>query len=452
MSADLLWHRIQFAFTITYHYLFPQLTMGLALLMVVLKVLALRTGNERYNEGARFWARIFGLNFAMGVVTGIPLEFQFGTNWARFSNVAGEVIGQTLALEGVFAFILESAFLGLFLFGEKRLGPRGHLAAALALCVGSWLSGYFIIATNAFMQHPVGYTQDYYGTLHLADFWAFVLNPWALWQYAHNMTASVITASFVMCAVAAYWSLMGLHTDHARICLRVGVIAGLLSSVVVAFPTGDGAGKMLARHQPVALAAAEGLFDGGPDAELAIIGQPNVPQRKLENPVVVPGVLSFLAYGTFGSTVKGLNDFPQDAWPGNVELLYYSYHIMVGLGTIFILVMAASAFLLWRGRLHQSRRMLWVLMLAFPFPYIATTAGWWTAELGRQPWLVHGLFRTADGGSSQVGAGDVVFTTLGFAGLYLVLGILFLFQILREISRGPATVPPAEREPVAVVA
>jgi cytochrome d ubiquinol oxidase subunit I len=365
MTTELLWHRIQFAFTVTYHYLFPQLTMGL----VLLKVRAIRTSNQRYNELARFWGRIFGLNFAMGVVTGIPLEFQFGTNWARFSSVAGEVIGQTLALEGVFAFILESAFLGLFLFGEKRLGPRGHLAVALALFAGSWLSGYFIIATNAFMQHPVGYAQGEDGAPHLEGFWAFLLNPWALWQYAHNMTASVITASFVMSAVGAYWSLMGMHSDHARICLRVGVIAGLLSSVLVAFPTGDSHGKLLARHQPAALAAAEGLFDSGPYAELAIIGQPNVKDRKLENPIVVPGVLSFLAYGTFGSTVKGLNDFPESEWPDNVELLYYAYHIMVGLGTLFILAMAASAFLLWRNRLQQSRRMLWVLMLAFPFPY-----------------------------------------------------------------------------------
>jgi cytochrome bd ubiquinol oxidase subunit I len=437
MTADLLWHRIQFAFTITYHYLFPQLTMGLALLIVILKVLALRTADERYNEVARFWARIFGLNFAMGVVTGIPLEFQFGTNWARFASVAGGIIGQTLALEGVFAFILESAFLGLFLFGEKRLGARGHRAVAVVLCLGSWLSGYFIIVTNAFMQHPVGYTLGEDGVLHLADFWAFLLNPWALWQYAHNMTASVITASFVMSAVGAYWSLMGMHADHARICLRVGVIAGLLSSVLVAFPAGDQQGKLLARHQPATLAAAEGLFDSGPYAELALIGQPNVTERKLENPVVVPGVLSFLAYGTFGSTVQGLNDFPNSEWPDNVELLYYCYHIMVGLGTIFLLIMAAAAFLLWRGRLHQARRVLWVLMLAFPFPYIATTAGWWTAELGRQPWLIHGLYRTADGGSPQVSAGDVIFTTLGFAGLYLALGMLFVFQVLKEISRGP---------------
>jgi cytochrome d ubiquinol oxidase subunit I len=228
--------------------------------------------------------------------------------------------------------------------------------------------------------------------------------------------------------------------------LRVGVAAGLLSAIVIGFPTGDRRGKLLAKYQPATLAAAEGLFDGGPRAELAIIGQPNVAERKLENPVVVPGALSFLVYGTFGATVKGLNDFPRDAWPGNVELLYFSYHIMVGLGTIFLLVMAISAFLLWRGRLQQSRWLLWVLMLSVPFPYIATTAGWWTAELGRQPWLVYGLFRTAQGSSAQVGAGDVVFTTLGFAGLYLALGMLFLFQVLSEISRGPGGEQPVTAE------
>jgi cytochrome d ubiquinol oxidase subunit I len=370
-------------------------------------------------------------------VTGIPLEFQFGTNWARFSNFSGEVIGQTLAMEGVFAFILESAFLGLFLYGEQRLGPRGHLATAVALFLGSWLSGYFIIATNAFMQHPVGYALGQEKVLHLADFWAFVNNPWALWQYSHNMMASVITASFVLCAVGAFWSLMGQHTDHAMICLRVGVIAGLVSSLLVVFPTGDGQGKLVSRHQPVTLAAMEGLFQGGPFAELAIIGQPNVKARNLENPIVVPGILSFLAYGTFGSTVKGLNDFPEHEWPGNVELLYYAYHIMVGLGTLFIIVMGVAAGLLWRGKLQQSRWMLWVLMLAFPFPYIATTAGWWTAELGRQPWVVYGLMRTADAGSSSVNTGDVVFTTLGFAGLYLLLGVLFIDQVRRQIARGP---------------
>ena len=450
MTDDLLWHRIQFAFTITYHYLFPQLTMGLALLIVVFKIVALRSGNERYNEVARFWAKIFAINFTMGVVTGIPLEFQFGTNWARFSNFAGEVIGQTLALEGVFAFFLESAFLGLFLFGEKRLGPRGHLAAATALFLGSWLSGYFIIAANAFMQHPVGHVLGEDGVLHLADFWTFLCNPWAFWQYAHNMTGSVIAASFVVAAVGAFWSLLGKHTDQAMICLRVSVVVGLVACVLISFPTGDAHGKMVARYQPATLAAMEGLFEGGPYAELAIIGQPDVKARQLENPIVVPGVLSFLAYGTFGSTVKGLNDFPEDEWPGNVELLYYSYHIMVGLGTIFMLVMGASGVLLWRNKLQQSPRMLWVLMLCVPFPYIANTAGWWTTELGRQPWLIHGLMRTVDGGSPQVNTGNVVFTTLGFAGLYLALGIVFLYQVMRVIDRGPLTAHPVTAHPVTV--
>jgi cytochrome bd ubiquinol oxidase subunit I len=437
MTDGLPWHRIQFAFSVTYHYLFPQLTMGLALVIVVLKIIALRKRDERYNEVARFWARIFGINFAMGVVTGIPLEFQFGTNWAQFSKFTGEVIGQTLAIEGVFAFFLESAFLGLFLFAEKRLGPRGHLASAVALFLGSWLSGYFIIVTNAFMQHPVGYAFGDDKVLHLGDFWTFVLNPWAIWQYAHNMTASVITASVVVASVGAFWSLMGEHVAAGLVCLRVGVTAGLVSCVLIVFPTGDQHGKYVARHQPVALAAMEGLFHGGPYAELAIIGQPNVKERKLENPIVVPAILSFLVYGTFGSTVQGLNDFPQREWPGSVELVYYAYHIMVGLGTLLSLVMAWSAALLWRRKLQQSRSTLWVLMLAFPFPYIATTAGWWTAELGRQPWIVHGLMHTADAASPSVNPGDVVFTTLGFAGLYLLLGFLFAYQIGRQIARGP---------------
>ncbi|WP_165227041.1 cytochrome ubiquinol oxidase subunit I [Aquisphaera insulae] len=437
MSDGLPWHRIQFAFTITYHYLFPQLTMGLALFLVAFKALALRHPGGSYDEVARFWGRIFAINFAMGVVTGIPMEFQFGTNWSRFSRFSGEVVGQALAMEGVFAFFLESTFLGLFLFGESRLGPRKHLAATIALAAGSWLSGYFIIVANAFMQHPVGYRLGADGVLHLESFAAYILNPWAIWQFAHNMAASVVTASFVVAAVGAYWSLLGRHPRHAATCLRAGVVGGLASSLLVAFPTGDQAGKMVTRYQPVTLAAMEGLFDGGPYAELAIIGQPDVAAGKLENPVVVPGILSFLAYGSFGSTVHGLSDFPREQWPRSVELLYYSYHIMVGLGTLFILAMGLSVFLLLRGRLATSRPMLWVLMLSFPFPYIATTAGWWTAELGRQPWVIHGLMRTDQAHSDLVNPGDVVFTLLGFAGLYLLLGGLFVVQILGQIDRGP---------------
>ncbi|HLK57322.1 MAG TPA: cytochrome ubiquinol oxidase subunit I, partial [Chthonomonadaceae bacterium] len=324
-----VWHRFQFAFTATYHYLFPQLTMGLAFLIVVFKLIAYRTGNVRYNEAARFWARIFGINFAVGVVSGIPLEFQFGTNWARFSSYSGGVIGLTLAMEGMFAFFAESAFLGLFLFGEKRLGPKGHLFAAFMVFLGSWLSGYFIIATNAFMQHPVGYAAGPNDTLQLADLWAYLFNPWALWQYAHNMSAAVITASFVVCAVAAYWTLMQHHEEHARICMKVGVVTGLIFSMLQISPTGDHQGKLVAQHQPAALAAMEGKFDSGTHAEMVLIGQPDVSNRRLENPIMVPGVLSYLAYGSFGAHVVGLNDIPHDQWPDNIELLYFMYHIMV---------------------------------------------------------------------------------------------------------------------------
>jgi cytochrome d ubiquinol oxidase subunit I len=432
----LFWHRLQFGFTVTYHYLFPQLTMGLALLLVVFKWMGLR-GDREAAQAARFWTRIFGLNFAVGVVTGIPLEFQFGTNWGRFSHLAGGVIGQTLAMEGLFAFFLESTFLGLVLFGEERLGPRKHFAATVALFLGSWLSGWFIIVTNAFMQHPVGHRVAADGTLQLDSFWTFLLNPWAVWQYLHNMCGAVITGAFFVAGIGAGWTLLGRHEAQARLALRVGVITGLIASVLQLFPTGDRQGKLLAEHQPAALAAMEGAFSTGPRAGLAIIGQPDLEKRRLENPIEVPAVLSFLAYGTFGAEVQGLNDFPRDKWPDNIELLYYSYHVMVGLGTLFLLLMALSALQLWRRKLHTTRPLLWALLLAIPFPYIANTAGWMTAELGRQPWLVYGLIRTADGGSPTVSAGNTAFTALGFSGLYLVLGLVFLYLVGREIAHGP---------------
>ena len=439
IGDPIFWHRLQFGFTATYHYLFPQLTMGLAFIIVVLKALGLKTGEARYSDAARFWIRIFGINFAVGVVTGIPLEFQFGTNWARFSHFSGGIIGQTLGMEGLFAFFLESSFLGLLIWGEKKLSPRGHFGAALALWLGSWLSGYFIVATNAFMQHPVGYVLAADGTLQLASFRAFLLNPWAHVQYAHTMLASVVTGSFVVAAIGAFWTLKGIHVEQARLNLRVGTLLGLVFSVLVAFPTGDLQGKLVAKHQPITLAAMEGRFESGPRAGLTLIGQPNVAKRKIDNPLQVPSVLSFIAYGTFSSNVKGLLEFPEDLWPQNIELLYYSFHIMAGLGTIMIAVMGLAVLLLWRGRLEGNRPMLWVLMLAFPFPYIATTAGWAVAEFGRQPWLVYGLFRTAQGGSPTVHAGQTAFTTLGFAGIFVVLGLLFLYLVGREIAHGPAT-------------
>jgi len=433
----LFWHRLQFAFTIVYHYLFPQLTMGLALLVVIMKGLGALRRESGWNDAARFWIRIFGINFAVGVLTGLPMEFQFGTNWAEFSRIAGKVVGHTLAMEGLFAFFLESSVLALLVFGERRLGPRGHHMAAWALFVGSWLSGYFIIATNAFMQHPVGHERLADGTLRLAHFWSFLLNPWALAAYTHNMIASVVTASFVVAAVGAFYVLRGVHVEHGRRFLRLGVWVGLAASVAVAFPTGDHQAKLVARHQPVALAAMEGRFASGPWAEITLIGQPNVRERRLDNPIRVPGMLSVLAFGTFHRDVPGLLQFPERDWPDNIELLYYAFHVMAGLGTLMIGLMILAALALARRRLESSRGLLWALMLAFPFPYIATTAGWMTAELGRQPWLVYGVLRTAQGASPRVHSGTVLFTLIGFCGLYLVLGLLFLFLIGREVAHGP---------------
>ncbi len=437
MDSALLVHRLHFAFTVTFHYLFPQLTMGLAPLIVVLKTLGLRRNDETYNQAARFWARIFGINFVLGVVTGIPMEFQFGTNWSHFSRFAGGVIGQTLAMEGMFAFFLESAFLGLFLYGEKRLSPRAHWWSAVAVFLGSWLSGYFIVATDAWMQNPVGYERAADGSVQLSSFWELVLNPWAWWQYAHNMSGAGITGAFVMASVGAFYLLWGKFAEHGRIFVRTGVVAGCIFSLLQLFPTGDGQGRMIARYQPVTLAAMEALFTSQPGAPLVIIGQPDLDGQKIDNPLIIPKALSFLTYRRWQAQVQGLDAFPPRLWPQNIELLYYSYHIMVGLGTVFIATMVVSVFLLWRGKLFNARWMLWILLLSLPFPYIANTAGWITAELGRQPWLVYGLMLTADGYSKLVSAGNGMFTLLGFMGMYMVLGILFLFLVRREIEHGP---------------
>ena len=430
-------HRLHFAFTITFHYIFPQLTMGLALLIVYLKTKALRTNDEHYNRATRFWARIFGINFAVGVVTGIPMEFQFGTNWAAFSRAAGGVIGQTLAMEGVFSFFLESTFLGLLLFGEKKLGRMGHWWAAFLVWLGSWLSGYFIVATNAWMQYPTGHRVDSHGQIELANFWQLVVNRWVLWEYAHTMLGAVQTGCFVMAAVGAFYLLTKRHESYGRTFVKSGVLVGVVAAILQLFPTGDEQGKLIADYQPVTLAAMEGLFESQKGAPVALIGQPDLQKRRLDNPIQIPNMLSFLTYREWKANVRGLDAFPQDQWPDMVPLLYFAYHVMVGLGTIFIAVMVLAALMLWRGKLYASGAMLWALMVCVPLPYIANTAGWMTAELGRQPWLIYGLMRTAHGVSPQVGAGNAWFTLIGFMGLYTVLGILWLFLVYREIEDGP---------------
>jgi cytochrome d ubiquinol oxidase subunit I len=337
----------------------------------------------------------------------------------------------------MFSFFLESTFLGLFLYAEERLGSRLHWFTALCVFVGSWLSGFFIIATDAWMQHPVGYTTGLDGAIALSSLVSLLTNPWILWQYTHTMLAAVVTGSLVMSAVGAFYVLEQKSVAFGQTFIRIGVISAAIATLLLVFPTGDQQGKMIALNQPTTLAAMEGLFNAENGAPLALIGQPDTEHGRLDNAIVIPKMLSFLTYQRWEAEIKGLNDFPRDRWPDNVPLLYFSYHIMVGLGTLLIAVTALSAILLSLGRLYSNHAMLWALMLAFPFPYIATTAGWMTAEIGRQPWLIYGLMRTAEGTSARVSAGSGVFTLLGFLGLYALLGVLFLFLIWREIERGP---------------
>ncbi len=437
MDASTILSRLQFAFTISFHYLFPQLTMGLALLIVILKTLYLLRKDERYNTAGHFWARIFAITFVMGVVTGIPMEFQFGTNWSRFSVYAGDIIAQTLAMEGAFAFFLESAFLGIFLFGEHVFGQKIHWFSAFMVFLGTWASGAFIIASNAWMQHPVGYTMAANGRLHISNYWAVLFNPWILAQYMHTMSGAVVTGSFAMAGLGAYYLLAKQHIDYGRMFVTLGVIAGFIASGIQLFPSGDLEGLQVTANQPVKLAAMEGLFQTERGAGIVILGQPDSTTGRLDNPIIVPNVLSFLTYRQWTAQVKGLNAFPPNQRPDSIELLYYSYHIMVGLGTFFIAIMGlAILLLLWRQRLFRWRWMLWILLLATPFPFIANTAGWFTADLGRQPWIVYGLLHTAQG-STIISAGNVLFTLIGFAGMYVLLGLLYVILVVFEAIRGP---------------
>jgi cytochrome d ubiquinol oxidase subunit I len=437
VDSALTVHRLHFAFTITFHYLFPQLTMGLAPLIVVCKAIALRRHSETWNDAARLLGRLFAVSFVFGVVTGVPMEFQFGTNWARFSRFAGGVIGQTLAMEGMFAFFLESSFLGLFLFGERRLTPRAHLGTAIAVFVGSWLSGYFIVATNAWMQHPVGYEIGPEGAAHLTSFWALVTNPWALAAYIHTMGGAAVTGAFACAGLGAYYLLRGREREVASALVRVGVVAATCATLWQIFPSGDTQGRLIAQYQPPTLSAMEGLFrTPSAGAPIVLIGQPNTNTQEIDNVLEVPRVLSFLTYRRWNAPVLGLDRFPPSAHPDNIALLYFSYHIMVGLGTILLALAAGSLVALWRGRLLGNRVLLWCLMLAIPFPYVANTAGWTTAELGRQPWLVYGLMRTPAGTSHHVSAGNGLFTLLGFMGLYTILSIVFILLVAGIVARG----------------
>ena len=438
MEDMIFYDRLQFAFTITFHYIFPQLTMGLSLMIVYFKWQFLRTQVEKYNDAAKFFMKIFAVNFTMGVITGIPMEFQFGTNWAKFSELTGGIIGQTLAMEGLFSFFLESSFLVLFIFGEKLMGQKLHFVTGLLVFIGSWASGYLILATNAWMQHPVGYEILENGKYVLENFSALFSNPWLMPAFLHNQMASLVTSSFVVASIGAFYILGKTNVEYGKLFLKTGVTFGLISSVLTAFPTGDWNAKNVVKYQPAAFAAMEGIFETEhAGAEIILIGQPNMVEKKLDNKIAVPNILSFLTYQDWDAQILGMDKFTEEELPDNVPALYYSYHIMVGLGTIFIGVMSLAAFFLWRKKLYKMKPLLWSIMFLAPFAYIANITGWYVAELGRQPFLVYGLLKTSEGISPTVSSGNTLFTLLGFVGLYFLLGILFLILVGKTIYQGP---------------
>ncbi|MGV8946517.1 MAG: cytochrome ubiquinol oxidase subunit I [Lutibacter sp.] len=438
MEDMIFYDRLQFAFTITFHYIFPQLTMGLSLMIVYFKWKYLKTAIEKYNDSAKFFMKIFAINFTMGVVTGVPMEFQFGTNWAKFSELTGGIIGQTLAMEGLFSFFLESSFLALFIFGEKLMGQKLHFLTGFLVFLGSWASGWFILATNAWMQHPVGYEILENGKYVLTNFSALFSNPWLLPAFLHNQAASVVTSSFVVASIGAFYILRNINLEYGKIFLKTGIVFGLISSIVVAFPTGDWNAKNVAKYQPATFAAMEGIFETEKaGAEIILIGQPNMVEKKLDNKIAVPNILSFLTYQEWDRQIPGMDQFKEEELPGNIPALYYSYRIMVGLGTIFIAVMGFAGFFLWRKKVYTIKPLLWMIMFLVPFPYIANITGWYVAELGRQPYLVYGLLRTSEGISPTVSSGNTLFTLLGFVGLYMLLGLLFLVLVGKTIHQGP---------------
>jgi cytochrome d ubiquinol oxidase subunit I len=327
----------------------------------------------------------------------------------------------------------------LFLFGETRLSRRAHLASAVAVFAGSWLSGYFIVATDAWMQHPVGYTTAADGSVQLDSLAALLLNRWAFWQYLHTMGGALVTGAFATAGLGAYYLLRRRPGDDgaaAAALLKTGVVVAAFASLWQLFPSGDRQGALVAEHQPATLAAMEGLFATQERAPLVLVGQPNVDERKIDNTLEVPAALSFLTHRRWTASVIGMDQFPAEARPDNVGLLYYSYHVMVGLGTVFMAVAGLALLWLWRGKLASSRPLLWALVAAVPLPYVANTAGWMTAEIGRQPWLVYGLLKTAAGTSPRVSAGNGLFSLLGFMGLYALLSIAFLLLMTRVIARG----------------
>lgn len=427
--------RIQFAMTVGFHFLFPPITIGLAWLLVITEWLGWRRNDEHYVRLSRFFAKLFALTFGVGVATGIVMEFQFGTNWAKYSRFVGDIFGAPLAAEGMFAFFLESVFLGLYLFGRGKVSKGLHFFSIVMVAVGALISAFWILVANSWQQTPAGYAIRN-GRAELVDFWAAVFNPSTIPRVTHTVSAALVSGAFFMAGIAAIFLLRNPQHPEARRALRVALIFGFISSIITVFPTGDISGRQVAKTQPEKFAAIEGLYTSQSAAPFVIFAYPEEgPPPKLKLPIEVRGIVSLLAFGDFDAHVVGLDQFP----PGDVPplwLTFVSFHNMVLLGLFFIAATGWGVLQLKRGKLWEGRRFLKLLVVSIPLPLAACQLGWMAAEVGRQPWIVYRLLRTRDAISPNVGAA-AVWTSLILVGLvYALILCIYIYLVKREVDKG----------------
>lgn len=444
MEAEIL-ARVQFAFTVAHHYIYPPLSIGLGLMLVLFEGLYLKTGDKDYEVLTKFWLKIFAITFGLGVATGIVMEFEFGTNWAVYSRYVGDIFGSALAAEGLFAFALESTFLGILLFGWNRVSPKVHFISTVGVFLGSMFSAVWIVVANSWQQTPAGYRivgEGLAARAEITDFWEMVFNPSSLDRILHVWQGAFLAGAFMVLSVHAYYLLRRRHVVLSQKAFRIVLGVAAVFSLMQLF-SGHRSAELVARHQPAKFAAMEGHFEAEAPADLYIMGWVNQSAEEVYG-LAIPGGASFLLYQDFEAPVKGLNAFAESDRPKQVNAIFQFYHIMVGIGMLLIGLTLYAVWQWWRGRLFAQRWLLWIFTFSVLLPQIANQAGWFAAEMGRQPWVVYGLLRTSDALSKEVQAEQILFSIILFFVIYTLLFLLFLYFLNKKIQHGPYE--EAERE------